>query len=33
VEDILQAGAKQARAKGLEVLERVRTACGLKSRG
>jgi len=29
VEDILQAGATAARAKGQEVLERVRTACGL----
>ena len=33
VEDILQEGAKAARNKGEEVLERVRTACGLKSRG
>lgn len=33
VEDILQEGAKAARQKGQEVLERVRTACGLKSRG
>ncbi|HIE95875.1 MAG TPA: tryptophan--tRNA ligase [Planctomycetes bacterium] len=31
VEDILQQGAKQARRKAREVLERVRTACGLKS--
>ncbi|MBD3674215.1 MAG: tryptophan--tRNA ligase [Planctomycetaceae bacterium] len=33
VEEILQAGAHRAREKGREVLERVRTACGLKSRG
>lgn len=33
VEDILQAGARKARTKGVEVLDRVRTACGLKSRG
>jgi tryptophanyl-tRNA synthetase len=33
VEDILQEGAKAARQKGQEVLERARTACGLKSRG
>ena len=32
VEDILQAGAKRAREKGAEVLDRVRTACGLPSR-
>ncbi len=31
VEDILVQGAKQARQKAREVLERVRTACGLKS--
>lgn len=29
VEDILQAGAKKARAKGQEVLDRARKACGL----
>lgn len=29
VEDVLQAGAKKARAKGQEVLQRVRDACGL----
>jgi tryptophanyl-tRNA synthetase len=29
VEDILQAGAKRAREKGREVLDRVRSACGL----
>ena len=29
VEDILQAGATRAREKGREVLDRVRTACGL----
>lgn len=29
VDDILQAGAKRAREKGAEVLDRVRTACGL----
>lgn len=29
VEDVLQAGAKKARAKAQEVLQRVRTACGL----
>ncbi|WP_010582853.1 tryptophan--tRNA ligase [Schlesneria paludicola] len=29
VEEILQAGAKKARAKGREVLQRVRAACGL----
>lgn len=33
VEDILREGAKAARRKGQEVLERVRTACGLKPRG
>lgn len=32
VEEILQAGAKQAREKGREVLNRARTACGLSSR-
>jgi len=32
LEDILQAGAKTAREKGREVLDRVRTACGLPSR-
>ena len=32
VEDILQAGARRARAKGSEVLERVQTACGLRKR-
>ncbi len=32
VEEILQAGAKKARAKGQEVLARVRAACGLKPR-
>ncbi|MES2794244.1 MAG: tryptophan--tRNA ligase [Planctomycetota bacterium] len=32
LEDILQAGAQQAREKGAEVLDRVRTACGLPSR-
>ncbi|MCH7988089.1 MAG: tryptophan--tRNA ligase, partial [Planctomycetes bacterium] len=32
VEDILQAGAKKAREKGSEVLDRARTACGLSSR-
>jgi tryptophanyl-tRNA synthetase len=31
LEDILQAGAKRARQKGAEVLDRVRTACGLPS--
>ncbi|MCP4513043.1 MAG: tryptophan--tRNA ligase, partial [Fuerstiella sp.] len=31
VEDILLQGAKQARQKARDVLERVRTACGLKS--
>jgi tryptophanyl-tRNA synthetase len=29
VEDILRTGAQQARAKGQEVLARVRKACGL----
>lgn len=29
VEDVLQTGAKKARAKGKEVLERVRDACGI----
>jgi len=33
VEDILREGAKAARNKGREVLDRARTACGLKSRG
>lgn len=32
LEEILQAGARTARAKGQEVLGRVRTACGLPSR-
>lgn len=32
LEDILQAGAKRASAKGAEVLDRVRTACGLPAR-
>lgn len=32
VEDVLQAGAKKARAKGLQVLQRVREACGLGRR-
>ena len=32
VQDILNEGAKAARAKGAEVLDRVRTACGLSSR-
>ncbi len=32
VEEILQAGAEQARRKGREVLERARSACGLGSR-
>ena len=32
VEDILQAGARRARAKGAEVLERVQVACGLRTR-
>lgn len=31
VEDILQTGARRAREKAAEVVERVRTACGLKS--
>lgn len=31
VEDILQSGARQARAKAREVVERARAACGLKS--
>lgn len=31
LEDILQVGAQRARAKGAEVLDRVRTACGLPS--
>lgn len=33
VEDILRDGAKQARAKAAEVLDRARTACGLAARG
>ncbi|MFG0334886.1 MAG: tryptophan--tRNA ligase, partial [Maioricimonas sp. JB049] len=32
VDDILQSGATQARKKAAEVLDRARTACGLKSR-
>lgn len=32
LEDILQAGARKARAKGQEVLDRVRAACGLSAR-
>lgn len=32
VEDVLQAGAKKARTKGQEVLQRVREACGLRRR-
>ena len=32
IEDILRAGAVRARQKGAEVLDRVRTACGLRSR-
>ena len=32
VEDILRAGAVRARQKGAEVLDRARTACGLRSR-
>ncbi len=32
VDQILEAGAKRAQAKGREVLERVRAACGLSSR-
>ncbi|HEY2252165.1 MAG TPA: tryptophan--tRNA ligase, partial [Planctomycetaceae bacterium] len=32
VEDILRAGAARARQKGAEVLDRARTACGLRSR-
>jgi tryptophanyl-tRNA synthetase len=32
IEDILLAGAVRARQKGAEVLDRVRTACGLRSR-
>lgn len=32
VEDILQAGASTARAKAREVIERVRTACGLRQK-
>ncbi len=31
VEDILQAGAAKARAVGREVLDRVRSACGLRT--
>ena len=33
VNDVLKAGAAKARAKGQEVLDRVRSACGLSSRG
>lgn len=33
VEDVLQAGAQRARAKGQEVLNRAREACGLLKRG
>jgi tryptophanyl-tRNA synthetase len=33
VEDILQAGATRAREKGREVLDRVRSACGLSAQG
>lgn len=32
VEEVLQAGAKKARAKGQQVLKRVQEACGLKGR-
>jgi tryptophanyl-tRNA synthetase len=32
VEEVLQAGAKKARAKGQQVLQRVQEACGLKGR-
>ena len=32
LEDVLQAGAKAAREKGREVLDRVRSACGLSTR-
>ena len=32
VEDILKQGARRARAKAVEVLERTRTACGLRAR-
>ena len=32
VEDVLQAGAKRARAKAQEVLNRARDACGLSAR-
>jgi tryptophanyl-tRNA synthetase len=32
VEDVLRAGAKQARRKGQEVLDRARAACGLSQR-
>ena len=32
VEDVLQSGAQQARAKGREVLDRARAACGLSAR-
>jgi tryptophanyl-tRNA synthetase len=32
VEDILKQGARRARAKAVEVLERVRSACGLSAR-
>jgi tryptophanyl-tRNA synthetase len=33
IEDVLSAGARQARAKAAEVLDRARQACGLKKRG
>jgi len=33
VEDVLQAGARRARAKAQVVLDRAREACGLKKRG
>jgi len=32
VQDILREGARRARAKGAEVLERVRAACGIGPR-
>ena len=32
VEDILKQGARRARAKAVEVVERVRSACGLSAR-
>jgi tryptophanyl-tRNA synthetase len=32
VEEVLQAGARKARAKGQQVLQRVQEACGLKGR-